>query len=211
MLPMKIMHDVLITHRKNAVLVSVYNNALSSNDGTYIIRFDSSYRGITESVKQMRLVLPGLKIHHTYRQLNAIAVLSVSFEDYFTIQSLSHVTHIEPDYFVEAMRVQNLQNDTKSWGIDRIDGKLDNKYHYAYTGKGVRMYIIDSGIQVNHDEFIASSEKNVTKQRARCGKNLRKDLGENCYDEWGHGTHVAAIIGKLKELLSNNLLFIQNL
>ena len=83
-----------------------------------------------------------MKIRRIFPHLNVVAVSVVSF-----------VTYLEPDYSVEAMRIQKLQNVTTSWGIDRIDGKLDNKYQYSYNGKDVRVYIIDSGIQINHDEF----------------------------------------------------------
>lgn len=187
----------LIGHIQNAPWLSHCNNDLSS-DGKYLISFDDSLEGIADSVNNLRLLLPELKIHHTFHLLKVVAVSSVSMKDFHLIQSLSSVTHIEPDNYVEAMRVQKLNNVTTSWGIDRIDGKLDNKYHYAYTGRGVRVYIIDSGVQINHVEFNPKAKNNTTKRRARCGKNFRNDLGESCDDEWGHGTHVAAIIGMYK-------------
>ena len=94
-----------------------------------------------------------MKIRRIFPHLNVEAVSVVSLKDLYYIFNRSFVTYLEPDYSVEAMRIQKLQNVTTSWGIDRIDGKLDNKYQYSYDGKDVRVYIIDSGIQVNHDEF----------------------------------------------------------
>jgi hypothetical protein len=162
---------------KSNALMSLYNYRLSS-DGNYLISFDDTLEGISECANYLRREIPELKISHIFKHLNAIVVSAVSMNDIHFIQSASCVVYVEPDYLVKAMRVQKLQNVSTSWGIDRIDGKLDNKYHYTYTGKGVRVYIVDSGIQVNHDEFNSLSDNNTTKRRAKCGKNLRIDLGE---------------------------------
>jgi hypothetical protein len=49
--------------------------------------------------------------------------------------------------------------DTESdvaWPLDRIDQPdwpLDGQYTYEETGKGVRLYVVGGGIQLNHDEF----------------------------------------------------------
>ena len=178
-----------------------YHSAAAA-EGNYLIGFEDSVENITTSTNDLQQLIPQLKIRHIFPCLKAISVSTLSTKHAHFIQSVSTVAYIEPDDTVEAMRVQKLQNVTTSWGIDRVDGKIDQRYHYAYTGRGVRVYIIDSGIQVSHNEFQTTvSQKNnnnvttTTKQRARCGKNLRNDLGENCNDEWGHGTHVAAIIG----------------
>ena len=43
------------------------------------------------------------------------------------------------------------------WGIDRIDTNgrpIDNNYDDGdLTGKGVRVYIVDTGVQGSHDDF----------------------------------------------------------
>jgi hypothetical protein len=84
------------------------------------------------------------------------------------------------------------------WGLDRIDQRalpLDNQYHLARTGAGVTVYLIDSGIRFNHEEF---------EGRARNGYDFvwndpdESDAvkgsaeGEDCM---GHGTHIAGTIG----------------
>jgi cerevisin len=76
-----------------------------------------------------------------------------------------------------------------TWGIDRIDQRklpLDHAFHYpSNAGEGVDIYIIDTGINVDHDEF---KNKDGT-SRARWGKTIpANDVNA---DGHGHGTHVA--------------------
>lgn len=96
-----------------------------------------------------------------------------------------HRVHsIEPD---QPIKISNIQNDVLSWGIDRIDQKylpLDQTFHYnASAGTNVNVFIIDSGINIYHEEF---------QGHANWGANFVNNVNE---DENGHGTHVAGIVG----------------
>jgi len=71
--------------------------------------------------------------------------------------------------------------------LDRIDQTvlpLDGSYYYEYTGAGVTVFLVDSGIRATHDEF---------RERVKCGFSVFPD--GSCEDSWGHGTHVAGIVG----------------
>lgn len=94
--------------------------------------------------------------------------------------------------------------DERNWGLDRIDGVLNQEFYYGnWTGAGVRVYIIDSGIQISHEEFVwRNTTTNETESsRASCGWNFVSDVegDEDCEDNWGHGTHAAALIGTNEE------------
>ncbi|KAJ9066288.1 proteinase B [Entomophthora muscae] len=65
-----------------------------------------------------------------------------------------------------------------------------NSEHLSYNydpsaGEGVDVYVIDSGIKIDHPEFGG---------RAKWGKNFVNE-NDNANDEYGHGTQVAGIIG----------------
>ena len=75
------------------------------------------------------------------------------------------------------------------WHLDKIDeprSKLDFIYEYTLQGSDVDVYIVDSGIQIDHSEFGG---------RARCGFNAFAATEQGCQDVEMHGTHVASIVG----------------
>jgi subtilisin family serine protease len=77
------------------------------------------------------------------------------------------------DQVIQVEAVQT-QLDPPNWGLDMIDNPslpLDAKYNYEYTGSGVDVLILDSGIKFDHEEF---------EGRATCGYNAIPN--ENCSD-----------------------------
>jgi subtilisin family serine protease len=63
--------------------------------------------------------------------------------------NMKDVLSISEDTVVEANAIQ--RNPT--WGLDITDGQDDNRYNYTYTGRGVDVYILDTGIYANHPEL----------------------------------------------------------
>ena len=84
---------------------------------------------------------------------------------------------------------------TPVWHLDRIDERYlplgGAQFNPAYTGQGVDIYILDSGIKYSHSEF-------AIEERAIYGgfdfepSSAPDGPGSDCS---GHGTHVAALAG----------------
>ncbi len=94
------------------------------------------------------------------------------------------VAYVEEDGIVETAATQT----NAPWGLDRIDQRdlpLDNTFTYANSGAGVHAYVIDSGIRTTHQEF--GGRASVAFDNVGDSQN-----GEDCF---GHGTHVASVIG----------------
>jgi hypothetical protein len=86
----------------------------------------------------------------------------------------------EPDTLFSIMEEQG----GTTWGLDRVDGVLDGKYAYNDSaGSGVRVYIVDTGVDATHREF----GSRVVDGYDAFGENLDQT------DCQGHGTHVAGI------------------
>ncbi|MET8229206.1 S8 family serine peptidase [Micromonospora sp. NPDC005298] len=97
----------------------------------------------------------------------------------------SDVAYVEP---VRTVTTSGTQASPPSWGLDRVDQaspKLDGSYSYPNTGAGVTAFVIDTGIDVAHEDFGG---------RAVSGYDFvdKDDVAQDCN---GHGTHVAGTIG----------------
>lgn len=95
------------------------------------------------------------------------------------------VDYVEADATVPEMTAQ----PGATWGLDRIDQQrlpLDDSYTYVPDGTGVRAYVIDSGMNLSHNDF---------RHRPESGPDYvdgDNDPTDTCN---GHGTHVAGTLG----------------
>ncbi|KAK9767642.1 hypothetical protein K7432_002408 [Basidiobolus ranarum] len=107
-----------------------------------------------------------------------------SHKDVMTLKSSPYVEYVEIDRPIQPL---GLEKNPPSWGLDRLDQTslpLDAQFNYIDNGgEGVDIYIVDTGIFVEHEEF---------EGRAKWGKVV---TNEPSIDANGHGTFVAGIIG----------------
>lgn len=87
----------------------------------------------------------------------------------------------------QRVSISATQVGSPNWGLDRISQPslpLNNMYTYPDSaGAGVDVYVIDTGVRIDHVEF---------QGRARWG--ITVPLGDTNNDANGHGTHVASTI-----------------
>ncbi|HEX8694072.1 MAG TPA: S8 family peptidase [Longimicrobium sp.] len=101
------------------------------------------------------------------------------------------VAYVEPDAEV---RLFTTQANPISWGLDRIDNTdlpLNQAYTYTATGAGVNAYILDSGINLNHLDYVGRA--NYIPNGS--GGDFVGDGHGDASDCHGHGSHVAGTVG----------------
>ena len=122
------------------------------------------------------------KVKHVYKHaLNGFAV-EMSEADAEEMAQDYRVLFVEEDGIVTADATQN----NPPWGLDRIDQRnrpLSGTYTYNWTGSGVRVYVIDTGIRTSHSQFGGRAS------------NVFDAFGGSGADCHGHGTHVAGTVG----------------
>ncbi|KAL5521396.1 hypothetical protein ACEPAG_9322 [Sanghuangporus baumii] len=106
------------------------------------------------------------------------------------IRRQPEVDYIEHDQMVYALETQK----SAPWGLARISHKARlnfstfTRYEYdKHGGEGVNVYVIDTGIYINHTEF---------EGRAKWGKTIPQN--DEDIDGNGHGTHCAGTIASKK-------------
>ena len=175
--------DEQIRHRK--LVWATLGNAIS---GRYIVILNGDVADVISKAKSL-LQDSDATIDFEYDTVfKGFAVNGLVAKFLAIILDDDMVISVEEDEVItEDASFQYTQTSPSNWGLDRIDEKnlsFNNKYGYTYTGKGVYIFTIDSGINLNHNEFVG---------RAYCGKSVIE--GENCDDYRGHGTHVAGVAG----------------
>lgn len=100
----------------------------------------------------------------------------------------AYVEYIEPNYKVYLSATVNDPHFDKQWGLSRIG--VPSAWNAGYYGKGVRVAVIDSGINRYHEDFANS--------HIDTGLNLR-DGSTDVTDTTGHGTAVSGIIAASRD------------
>jgi minor extracellular protease Epr len=112
------------------------------------------------------------KINREFNHVPALAV-TIPANAIRGLQNNPNILLIENDEVVTVKQIQD-------WGISRIEAP--KAWECGLTGKGVRIAVVDTGIAIHEDLNIADGASFTS-------------YTSSFYDDNGHGTHVAGIIG----------------
>ncbi|KAB8250858.1 subtilisin-like protein [Aspergillus flavus] len=123
-------------------------------------------------------------IERNYK-INKFAAYAGSFDD-ATIEEIrknEDVAYVEEDqiYYLDGLTTQK----SAPWGLGSISHKGQQSTDYIYdtsAGEGTYAYVVDSGVNVDHEEF-----------EGRASKAYNAAGGQHV-DSIGHGTHVSGTI-----------------
>ncbi|KAL9551859.1 hypothetical protein PS6_004789 [Mucor atramentarius] len=111
---------------------------------------------------------------------------SMNDADAQALAQSEHVSHLHKDDPIFYM-TESVQTDVPSWGLDRIDQRKgeDDKFHFpSSAGEGVDVYLIDTGVNIDHIDFGG---------RAMHGPAFTSGRNQDPTDYNGHGSFVAGI------------------
>lgn len=124
----------------------------------------------------------GGTIKHHYTIVPAIAA-NLSDKAIAKLKTHKDVAIIEPDIEIQAVDAE-LDN---SWGVQKIGGGI--AYNNGFSGAGVNVAIIDSGVDYRHPDLAANY----------AGGYDFVNNDTDPLDDYGHGTHVAGTIAAVKD------------
>ncbi len=166
--------------------------------GQYIVVLRSGLKELARrgpaAIAQEMAASHGGQVLHTYS--HAVKGFSVRMPEARVQRLLQdpRVQLIEEDAYVQATASQS----GATWGIDRTDQRnlpLNSTYTYNADGSGVHAYIVDTGVNLTHNEFTG-----------RVGNGYDAvTSGGSASDCNGHGTHVAGTVGGTTYGLAKNV------
>lgn len=122
------------------------------------------------------------------KELNRIDVLLVDLPEHAADKVTTAIEKVPNVSFVEENNTVHAHEQTTPWGIDRVFGNETHSFGTWETasGTGIRVAVLDTGIDENHEDLPALSG----------GVNTVDDTYYGS-DGSGHGTHVAGTVAAL--------------
>lgn len=144
----------------------------------YIVTYEEN---VDVDKKSNELKGKGAEVGETFKHSIKGAAITVSASEAAVIENMPGVAAIEVDEYIKVADTQQ----SAPWGVDRTDQRalpLNGTFTTeAEAGKGVDVYVVDSGILPTHVDFGG---------RVAQGWSVVND-GTGVLDCNGHGTHVA--------------------
>ena len=129
----------------------------------------------------------GLPVEQTFESVHTL-MLKANLATVIELARRDDVAYISPD---REVAVSDLSTWNRAMGVDLLNTRQNGANFTGYTGNGVGVAVIDSGIKKTHADFNAANGSS----RVVAGRNFTSEGNStNINDNYGHGTHVAGII-----------------
>jgi subtilisin family serine protease len=168
---------------QNVGVIVVFKDAPNSDDVNYM-------KGLGGTVTSQYDIIHGISLDLPQQSLDRLNTICMKQQPDAPI--CSRIKYIEPDVEVHALGkvtssgklTSSLASQTTPWGISTIAA---NSAWEITTGSGVKVAVIDTGIDNTHPDLKANVKGGKTYVR-----------GTRSYmDDNGHGTHVSGTIGAI--------------
>ncbi|KAL1393863.1 subtilisin-like protease [Phyllosticta capitalensis] len=177
----------------------------ASGGEQYIVIFNASHPvtpEVEEVLQRLELNSSHSDVHHIYNN-SAFRGFSASMKSHCieALNGMVDVSHVEKSVSIKSMAVT--QRSGAPWGLERIssgstisgDEKATNftyTYEYPALGAGVDIYVVDTGVNVDHIVFDSRARNGWTAFPAGGPVNGGWTNSSGDYtDGAGHGTHVS--------------------
>lgn len=171
--------------------------------GEYLVRFNDelvSAEAVDETAREMVGNIGGRFIGSFQNGARGFAV-AVSEEAILRLLTDPRVSVIEENARGHASySVEYYTNDDR-WNLDRIDQRATiaanttDAFGWTYTGDGVDVYVVDTGILSSHQEFATGQVTAGADYAGGDGHSPTNPCGGYNSLNGGHGTSVASVIG----------------
>lgn len=140
-----------------------------------------------------------LKLRHVFEQgLQGFSVENLSAAEAQALAKDARVKCVSPNHVLRLAADQTLPADSL-WNLDTLDqpqsAPLNNRYSYRFSGAGVHVYVVDTGIYGALPEFegrVGGSYSPLSDPIGTPEASKNYGDGRDCH---GHGTKVAGIVG----------------
>lgn len=143
----------------------------SNRKSRYIVTYKKAPGNSRRSKSQPQMI-GTLKRENKHISSVTATLTSLEVED---LRKSPDIESIEPDIQIK------IATQTIDWGVTATQATY--AWHHGYTGKGVKVAVLDTGIDSDHDDLVLAGGVSFV------------DYTVSYDDDNGHGTNVAGIIG----------------